>query len=286
MSRSRRPSRRRPAGVTALAPPPAARRDAPPGRGPIPKTPGELDAMAAAGAVLAECHEAMAAAVAPGVTTGELDGIAEELIRARGAIPAFKGYPGTTPFPASICPSVNDQVVHAIPGPYALREGDILSIDAGVILDGWVADAARTHPVGEVEEVAARLVDATERSLTAGIAACRLGGRVGDIGSAVQATVEAEGFSVVRTLVGHGVGRSMHEEPQVPNFGRPGTGAELVEGLVIAIEPMVNAGGPEVAMAPDGWTIATRDGSLSAHFEHTVAVTADGPRILTLGAPA
>ena len=217
-----------------------------------------------------------------GVTTGHLDEIAEEFIRERGGIPAFKGYP--TAFPASICPSVNDQVVHAIPNGYALRDGDILSIDAGVVLDGWVADAARTLAVGTVSPDAARLIEVTESSLHRGIAAARVGNRVGDIGHAVQTEVEAAGFSVVQSLVGHGVGRSMHEEPQVPNFGRPGTGVELVEGVVIAIEPMVNAGGHEVILGADGWTITTQDGSLSAHCEHTVAVTAAGPRILTLPA--
>lgn len=253
-------------------------------RGPIPKSPSEIDAMAAAGAVLAECHEALAAEVGPGVTTGRLDALAEELIRGRGGIPAFKGYPGVTPFPASVCASVNDAVVHGIPGDYALREGDVLSLDIGVILDGWVADAARTHAIGSVSPIARRLIDVTRASLERGIAACRVGGRVGDIGAAVQQEVEAAGFSVVQSLVGHGVGRAMHEEPQVPNFGRTGTGPELIEGLVIAIEPMVNAGGHEVVLGDDGWTITTRDGSLSAHWEHTVAVTPDGPRILTLAA--
>jgi methionyl aminopeptidase len=189
-----------------------------------------------------------------------------------------------TPYPASVCASVNDEEVHGIPGGYALREGDVLSLDVGVILDGWVSDAARTHAVGSVSPIARRLIDVTRTSLEQGIAACRVGGRVGDIGAAVQQQVEAAGFSVVQSLVGHGVGRSMHEEPQVPNFGRPGTGPELIEGLVIAIEPMVNAGGHEVVLGDDGWTITTRVGSLSAHWEHTVAVTADGPRILTLAA--
>ncbi len=238
--------------------------------------------MAASGAVLAECHEALAEAVAEGVTTASLDAIAEELIRSRGGIPAFKGYPGPTPYPASICASVNDAVVHGIPDAYALRGGDVLAIDVGVILDGWVSDAARTHAVGQVSPIAARLIEVTRVSLERGIAACIAGGNVGDIGHAVQTEVEAAGFSVVQSLVGHGVGRSMHEEPQVPNFGRPGAGVELTEGLVIAIEPMVNAGGHEVSLAADGWTIATKDGSLSAHWEHTVAVTAEGPRILTL----
>lgn len=240
--------------------------------------------MAASGAVLAEAHDALAAEVAPGVTTARLDEIAEELIRARGGVPAFKDYPGPTPFPASICSSINDQVVHGIPGGYALREGDVLSLDVGVILDGWVTDAARTHPVGAVSPIAARLIDVTRRSLERGIEAARAGNRLGDIGHAVQTEVEAAGFSIVQSLVGHGVGRSMHEEPQVPNFGRPGTGVELPEGLVIAIEPMVNAGGHEVLLDDDGWTITSKDGSLSAHWEHTVAITADGPRILSQAA--
>jgi methionyl aminopeptidase len=248
----------------------------------VPKTPAELDAMAASGAVLAACHEALAAEIAVGVTTARLDAIAEELIRSRGGVPAFLGYPGPTPYPASICASINDAVVHGIPGDYALRDGDVLSIDCGVVLDGWVSDAARTHAVGSVTPIAGRLIESTRLSLERGIAACVLGNRIGDIGHAVQSEVEGAGFSVVQSLVGHGVGRSMHEEPQVPNYGKPGTGLELVEGLVIAIEPMVNAGGHEVGLEDDGWTITTRDGSLSAHWEHTVAVTVDGPRILTL----
>jgi methionyl aminopeptidase len=248
------------------------------------KTAGEIEAMAAAGAVLAECHDVLAAELGVGVTTGHLDEVAEELIRSRGGVPAFKGFQG---FPGSICPSLNDEVVHAIPGGRALREGDVLSLDVGVVLDGWVSDAARTHPIGSVSPVAARLIDVTRSSLELGIAACRPGGRMGDIGHAVQTEVEAAGFSVVQSLVGHGIGRSMHEEPQVPNFGRPGMGLELQEGWVIAIEPMVNAGGPEVVLGDDGWTITTKDGSLSAHWEHTVALTADGPRILTpAAAPA
>jgi methionyl aminopeptidase len=251
-------------------------------RGPVPKTPGELDAMAASGAVLAECHDMLAAEVGPGVTTAHLDALAEELIRARGGVPAFKGYPGPTPFPASICASVNDEVVHGIPNGNALREGDVLAIDCGVVLDGWVSDSARTYAIGTVSPIAARLIEATRVSLDLAIDACRVGNHVGDIGHAVQTEIEAAGFSVVQSLVGHGVGRSMHEEPQVPNVGRPGTGPELVEGLVIAIEPMVNIGRHEVILGDDGWTITTRDGSLSAHWEHTVAVTADGPRILTL----
>ena len=252
-----------------------------PPRGPIPKTPAELDAMAAAGAVLARCHELMAAELAVGVTTAHLDAIAEEFILSEGAVPAFKGYPGVTPFPASICPSVNDQVVHAIPGPYALRDGDVLSLDAGVVLDGWVADAARTYAIGQVSPIAARLIESTRVALERGIAAAVPGNHVGDIGAAVQAEVEAAGFSVVQSLVGHGVGRSMHEEPQVPNFGRPGTGTELREGYVIAIEPMVNVGASPIRTLSDRWTVVTADGSRSAHFEHTVAILDDGPRVLT-----
>jgi methionyl aminopeptidase len=251
-------------------------------RGPVPKTPGELEAMAASGAVLAECHDMLAAEVGVGVTTAHLDALAEELIRARGGVPAFKGYPGPTPFPASICASVNDEVVHGIPRATPLRDGDVLAIDCGVVLDGWVSDSARTYGIGTVSAIASRLIESTRVSLYRAIAACVVGNHVGDIGHAVQGEVEAAGFSVVQSLVGHGVGRSMHEEPQVPNYGRPGTGPELVEGLVIAIEPMVNAGGHEVVLGDDGWTITTRDGSLSAHWEHTVAVTDDGPEILTL----
>lgn len=239
--------------------------------------------MAASGALLASVHDAMAALIAPGVTTSRLDELAEQLIREGGGVPAFKGYRG---FPASICPSLNDEVVHAIPGDVELDEGDVLSVDCGVVLDGWVSDAARTHAVGKVSDDAARLIEVTRVSLERGIAACRIGNHIGDIGHAVQSEVEAAGFAVVESLVGHGVGRSMHEEPQVPNYGRPGTGPVLYEGLVIAIEPMVNVGGPDVVLAEDGWTVTTRDGSLSAHWEHTVAVTAAGPRILTLGAVA
>ncbi len=270
MARSKRQSRR-----------PRPQRGPVAAGGPVPKSAGELDAMAAAGELLAGCLELLAAEAREGVSTIHLDAIAEEFIREGGGVPAFKGYHG---FPGSICPSVNEQVVHAIPGPYALRSGDILSIDAGVVLDGWVADSARTLPIGAITAEAARLIGVTEASLSRGIAAARVGNRVGDIGHAVQTEVEAAGFSVVQSLVGHGVGRSMHEEPQVPNFGRPGTGAPLTEGVVIAIEPMVNAGAHEVVMAPDGWTISSRDGSLSAHAEHTVAITAAGPRILTLPA--
>lgn len=237
--------------------------------------------MAASGAVLARVHDTLAKEIAPGVTTGRLDEIAEQLIRDAGGVPSFKGYQG---FPGSICPSRNDEVVHAIPGDIVLADGDVLSLDCGVTLDGWVSDSARSYAVGAVTDEARRLIDVTRESLARGIAACVARNRIGDIGAAVQAEVEAAGFSVVESLVGHGVGRTMHEPPQVPNYGTAGTGPELFEGLVIAIEPMVNVGGPDITLGPDGWTITSADGSLSAHWEHTVAVTAAGPRILTLAA--
>ncbi len=264
----------------------AKRRPAPkaPRRGQVPKTPDELDAMAAAGAALAECIDILRTEVREGATTLQIDAIAEEAIRARGGVPAFLGYPGAPnvpPFPGTICASLNDEVVHGIPSPARLQDGDILSVDIGLILEGWVADTARTFAVGSITPKAARLISVTETALARGIAQARPGNRVGDIGHAVQTEVEAGGFSVVRALVGHGVGRTMHEEPQVPNFGEAGTGPQLAPGMVIAIEPMVNAGGFEVTVDADGWTIRTADGSLSAHAEHTVAVTEDGPRILT-----
>lgn len=261
------------------------RRPAPtPRTGQVPKTAAEIDAMAAAGAALAECIEILRAEVREGVTTLELDAIAEDAVRARGATPAFLGYPGGSdvpPFPGTICASLNDEVVHGIPGPARLQAGDILSVDIGLILDGWVADTARTFPVGSITADAARLISVTEAALALGIAQARPGNHVGDIGHAVQTEVEAAGYSIVRALVGHGVGRTMHEEPQVPNFGEPGIGPVLEPGIVIAIEPMVNAGSHDVTVDPDGWTIRTADASLSAHAEHTVAVTENGPRILT-----
>ncbi len=256
--------------------------------GQVPKTAGELDAMATAGAALAECIDLLHAEVRAGATTLQIDAIAEEAIRAHGAIPAFLGYPGgpnVPPFPGTICASLNDEVVHGIPGPTRLEDGDILSVDIGLILDGWVADTAKTFPIGTVTAEAARLISVTEAALARGIEQARAGNCVGDIGHAVQSEVEAAGYSVVRALVGHGVGRTMHEEPQVPNFGEPGTGPVLEPGVVIAIEPMVNAGGLDVSVDPDGWTIRTADRSLSAHAEHTVAITDSGPRILTLRVP-
>jgi methionyl aminopeptidase len=242
------------------------------------KSHAEIEIIAAAGSILAGCLEELAAQVAPGVTTRELDDRADAYIRDRGAIPTFKGYRG---FPKSICASPNDMVVHGIPGKFKLRPGDILSLDVGVTHDGFVADAALTVPVGRVSAKAEKLMRVTEDSLRAGIERCVPDGRLGDISHAVQEVVEGAGFSVVRSLVGHGVGRQMHEDPQIPNFGDAGRGPRLEPGMVFAIEPMVNAGGHDVYVATDGWSIHTADGSLSAHFEHTVAVTEDGPRVLT-----
>lgn len=218
--------------------------------------------------------------VRPGVTTAELDRLAETFIRDHGARPAFKGYRG---FPATICPAVNEEVVHGIPGARRLKEGDIVGIDVGVERDGFYGDAAITVPVGEVSPRAAELLRVTREALLEGIAQARPGRRVGDISHAIQSHAERHGFSVVTQLVGHGIGREMHEEPQVPNYGPPGRGPKLMAGQVLAIEPMVNAGGAEVVTQADGWTVVTKDGSLSAHFEHTVAIGPDGPEILSEG---
>src|ERR671928_2206579 len=244
----------------------------------VKKSPAEIEKMASAGDILVRTLSLLAGKVRPGVTTGDLDAAAEKFIRSQGATPAFKGYRG---FPGSICASPNSMVVHGIPGPYRLERGDIISIDVGVVLDGWVADAARTFPVGPVSPVAEKLMDVTKASLFDAVEHCQAGGRLGDVSHAVQARVEAEGLAIVRSLVGHGVGRSMHEEPQVPNYGERGKGPRLEEGMVLAIEPMVNAGRHMVRMGDDGWAIYSQDGSLAAHFEFTVAITADGPRILT-----
>jgi methionyl aminopeptidase len=244
----------------------------------VKKTPAEIDLMAQAGEILVKTMDLLAGKVRAGVTTGELDQAAEKFIRSQGATPAFKGYRG---FPGSICASPNEMVVHGIPGRFKLRRGDILSIDIGVVKDGWVADAARTFAVGEVNAVAAKLLDVTEGALFKAVEQARPGNRLGDISHAVQEHVEAGGFSVVRSLVGHGIGREMHEEPQIPNYGPPGRGVVLEEGMVLAIEPMVTAGRHMVRMGDDGWAIYSQDGSLAAHFEFTVAVTAEGPRILT-----
>jgi methionyl aminopeptidase len=220
----------------------------------------------------------VAGKIRPGVTTQDLDLAAEKYIRSQGATPAFKGYRG---FPGSICASPNDMVVHGIPGRFRLSRGDTLSVDIGVIYDGWVADAARTFPVGEVSPVAAKLLQVTEESLFKAVEQCRPGRHLEDVGHAVQQHVEAAGFSIVRSLVGHGIGRSMHEEPQVANYGRPGKGVVLEEGMVFAVEPMTTAGRHMVRMGDDGWAIYSQDGSVTAHFEFTIAITAEGPRILT-----
>lgn len=245
----------------------------------IRKSPQEIDKIAAAGAILAATLDMIEGRIRPGVSTAELDQAAERFIRSHGAIPTFKGYRG---FPGSICASPNSMVVHGIPGRYRLRQGDILSVDVGVTLDGWVADAARTFPVREVSDPATlNLLNATERSLFAGVEQCVAGKRVGDISHAIQRAAEGEGLSVVRSLVGHGVGKDMHEDPQVPNYGRPGRGPRLQEGMVLAIEPMTTAGRAAVRVAGDGWAIFAQDDSPAAHFEFTVAVTAEGPRVLT-----
>ena len=242
------------------------------------KTPEQVEAMAAAGEIQARCLRMLRSKCRSGVTTAELDESAERFIRSQGAIPSFKGYRG---FPGSICASPNEMVVHGIPGPYKLRRGDLLSIDVGVTYEGWVADAAITVPIGEPSDEAEALLTTTREALLAGIERARPGNHLGDVSHAVQSRVEAGEMSVIRTLVGHGIGREMHEEPQIPNFGEPGQGPLLEEGMALAIEPMVNAGGPEVRMGDDGWAVYSSDGSLAAHFEFTVAVTADGPRVLT-----
>jgi methionyl aminopeptidase len=244
----------------------------------IRKTPEQIEAMAAAGEIQARCLRMLRSKCRPGVTTAELDQAAERFIRSQGAVASFKGYRG---FPGSICTSPNSMVVHGIPGPYELRRGDILSIDVGVTYEGWVADAAITVPVGDPPVEAEPLLTATREALFAGIQQARPGNHLGDVSNAVERRVEEDELSVIRTLVGHGIGRNMHEDPQIPNFGEPGKGPELAEGMALAIEPMVNAGGPDVRMGSDGWAVYSQDESLTAHFEFTVAVTADGPRILT-----
>jgi methionyl aminopeptidase len=245
----------------------------------VTKTRRELQIMRRAGSILAEVLAEVVAEVGPGVATSHLERVCEAAILRRGGRPSFKGYRG---FPAALCVSVNDEVVHGIPGPRRLREGDIVSLDFGVFLDGYHADAALTVAVGEVGEEAKKLLAATERALAAGILECVPGKRVGDVSHAIQVVAEAAGFSPVREYVGHGIGRELHEDPPVPNYGPPGRGPLLVEGMTLAVEPMVNAGGWETTVLEDGWTVVSRDGSLSAHFEHTVAVTQDGPWVLTL----
>jgi methionyl aminopeptidase len=239
----------------------------------------EIEAIRVAARIVAGALDMLGREVRPGVTTGALDKLAESFIRDHGARPAFKGYRG---FPATICPSVNDEVVHAIPGPRRLQDGDLIGVDVGAEIGGYYGDAARTFAVGEVNDDAKRLMQVTREALLAGIEKARGGNRIGDISNAIQTRVEADGFSIVRSLVGHGIGREMHEEPQVPNYGPSDRGPRLMIGQVLAIEPMVNVGGPDVVTKADGWTVVTRDGSLSAHFEHTVAVGPNGPEILSV----
>ena len=244
----------------------------------IRKSAHEIEKMADAGRVVAETIAHVGERLEPGITTRELDLVAEEFIRGAGGVPTSRGYRG---YPAAICISPNDVVVHGIPGPYVVADGDVVTIDVGVTLDGFIADSAYTFGVGEISERARQLLAVGQAALERGIAQARLGNRVGDISAAVQHYVEEHGFAVIRSLVGHGVGRSYHEDPHIPNVGEPGRGPLLSEGMTIAIEPMITAGGPDVYVHDDEWSIATEDGSLSAHFEHTVAITADGPRILT-----
>ncbi|MEX2180067.1 MAG: type I methionyl aminopeptidase [Gemmatimonadaceae bacterium] len=245
----------------------------------------EIELMAQGGRILGQTHQTLKSSVRAGMSTADLDAIAEEFIRSHeGATPAFKGLYG---FPGSICTSINDEIVHGIPSrKRLLRDGDIVSIDVGVGFRGFFTDSAMTVPVGPVDTVTQRLLDVTAASLEAAIAVARVGNHIGDIGAAVQAVVESAGFSVVRDLVGHGIGAEFHEEPQVPNYGKPKRREKLVPGLTIAIEPMVNVGGPATRTLQDRWTIVTADGSRSAHFEHTVAITEDGPRVLTRFPPA
>jgi methionyl aminopeptidase len=244
----------------------------------IRKSPDEIEKMAAAGRVVVDTLALIGEHIRPGVTTAELDAVAAEYIASQGGTSPFLGYKG---YPASICTSPNDMVVHGIPGPARLVEGDILSADVGVILDGFVADSAYTFAVGEISADAQRLLDGCQAALEAGIEQCRPGNRLSDISHAIQTATEQAGYSVVRSLVGHGVGRSMHEDPQIPNYGDPGRGPELATGMTFAVEPMITAGGQYVVVHDDGWSISTADGSLSAHFEHTVAITDEGPLILT-----
>jgi methionyl aminopeptidase len=247
------------------------------------KTMEQIEKMRRANLIVAEVLDELAQAVRPGVSTGQLDGTAEALTRKRGARPAFKGYEvaGRT-FPRSVCISINDEIVHGIPSDHRLlREGDLVGLDFGVVYEGYYGDAARTVPVGRVNADDERLMKVTEEALWAGIAEARPGKRVGDLSAAIQERVEREGFSIVRDFVGHGIGRRLHEDPQVPNFGVRDRGVRLREGMVLAIEPMVNAGGPEVRIKEDGWTAVTCDGRRSAHFEHSVAITDQGPYVLS-----
>jgi methionyl aminopeptidase len=243
------------------------------------KTPEQVAIMRRAGRVVAEMLDACQAAARPGVTTADLDRVARDVLAKRKAKSNFLNYHG---YPAVICTSPNNVIVHGIPGAYRLEDGDLISIDCGAIIEGWHGDAARTIPVGDISEDARKLIRVTEESLWAGIAHVRKGARLSDIGHAVQTVAEGAGFSVVREYVGHGIGRAMHEEPQVPNYGEPGKGIKLKVGHVLAVEPMVNLGTAETQLNEDGWTVVTADGTLSAHFEHSIAVTEDGPEVLTV----
>jgi methionyl aminopeptidase len=244
----------------------------------IRKSPAEIEKIAASGAILVRTLALLEKLVRPGVTTAELDAAAERYIRSQHGVPTFKGFRG---FPASICASPNSMIVHGIPAPHALERGDLISLDVGVTLDGWVADAARTFSVGPPGPTAETLIEGTRDALFAGVEQCVVGNRLGDVSHAIQVAAERRGLAIVRSLVGHGVGRNMHEDPQIPNFGEPGTGPRLEEGMVLAIEPMTTAGDPGVRPGNDGWAIYSEDGSLTAHFEFTVAITAGGPRVLT-----
>ena len=245
----------------------------------IRKSTAEIETMASAGRIVADTIALLGEHIRPGVSTGELDELADDYIQSQGGVSSFMGYRG---YPASICTSPNDMVVHGIPNGRTVSEGDILSVDVGVVFDGFVADSAFTFPVGSISSDAERLLEGCQAALAAGIAQCRAGNHLSDVSHAIQVATEDAGFSVVRSLVGHGVGRKMHEDPQIPNYGPPGRGPELQPGMTFAIEPMINAGGPDVYLHDDEWSISTMDGSLSAHFEHTVAVTGDGPKILTV----
>ncbi len=242
------------------------------------KSEREIELIAAAGRVAADTIAHVGRHIEPGVSTDELDRLAEEYIRSHGGIPTSKGYRG---FPKAICISPNDMIVHGIPGSYRVADGDLLTLDVGVTLDGYVADTAYTFGVGEVSAEAERLLEVAQAALAAGIEQAQVDNRIGDVSAAIQRVVEEAGFAVVRALVGHGVGRAYHEDPQIPNYGTPGRGARLSSGMTLAIEPMITAGGVDIVLDDDQWSVYTADGSLSAHFEHTVAVTEAGPRILT-----
>jgi methionyl aminopeptidase len=246
------------------------------------KRTAEIETMAAAGAILVDILDVLRAEIRPGVSTGDLDRIASRMIADAGAVPSFLGYGSHPPFPGVICASVNDEVVHGIPSTRRrLADGDVVSIDIGCIVDGWHADCARTWTVGRMPREVLDLVDATRRGMEAGIAAARAGKRLGDIGHAIESVAHERGYGIVRPFVGHGIGRAMHEDPQVPNYGRPGTGLAIETGMCFAIEPMFTLGGDDIEVDGDGWTVRTRDGSLAAHFENTIAVTENGARILT-----